>query len=136
MNRLIFILFVAAADAPAQSVPVPSTYQDLYSTLTTQISTFDSAVRANWDGTPSPVVYAPQLETASAALYTELIGANFTPNAVLPELEDLQPWERRASMFISVFRFFISLSTPPIQRSISNSSISINSSPEMSMPGE
>src|ERR1700733_7780098 len=90
MNRLIFILFVAAAAAPAQSVPVPSTYQDLYSTLTTQISTFDSAVRANWDGTPSPVVYAPQLETASAALYTELIGANYYTNAVLPELEELQ----------------------------------------------
>jgi chitodextrinase len=90
MHRLIFILLAAAATLPAQAIPVPSNYQDAYSTLTTQISTFDAAVRANWNGTPSPVIYAPQLETASAANFTQLLGTSYYTNAVLPELEELQ----------------------------------------------
>jgi hypothetical protein len=90
MNRLIFILLVAAATVSAQTVPVPATYQYTYNTLTAQIASFDSAVRANWNGSPSPVIYAPQLETASAAKFTQLLGTSYYTNAVLPELEQLQ----------------------------------------------
>ncbi len=90
MHRLILILLFAGAAAPAQMVPVPAQYQELYTTLSTQISAFDTAVHASWNGTSSPVIYAPQLEAASAAQYTTLLNANYYTNAVLPELEELQ----------------------------------------------
>jgi hypothetical protein len=90
MRRLIIMLLFAALGLPAQTIAVPATYQDLYTALTAQISAFDSAVRANWDGTSSPVLYAPQLETASAAQYTALLAPTYYSNAVLPELEELQ----------------------------------------------
>src|ERR1700733_8772720 len=90
MPRLIIMLLFAVAGLSAQTIPVPSTYQDIYNTLTTQISAFDSAVHASWDGTSSPVLYAPQLETASAAQYTALLVPTYYSNAVLPELEALQ----------------------------------------------
>jgi chitodextrinase len=90
MNRLIFILLVAAAVVSAQSVPVPAAYQATYNTLTTQIASFDAAVRANWNGSPSPVIYAPQLETASAANFTNMLVPTYYTNVVLPELEQLK----------------------------------------------
>jgi fibronectin type III domain protein len=88
MHRLIFMLPLAAVIGWAQTVP--STYQTMYNTLNTQISAFDSSVRASWNGKSSPVVYAPQLENASAALYTELLGTNYYTNAVIPELDELE----------------------------------------------
>jgi hypothetical protein len=77
MYRHIFIFLIAAATVPAQIVPVPLAYQDTHTTVwLRKIASFDAAVRANWNGSPSGVIYAPQLETASAANYTNLLGAN------------------------------------------------------------
>jgi Fibronectin type III domain len=90
MDRPLIVLLFAAAGLRAQTIPVPSTYQDIYTNLTTQISAFDSAVRASWNGTTSPVIYAPQLEAASAAQYTVLLGTDYYTNAVVPELDELQ----------------------------------------------
>ncbi len=87
LARPIFIFAFAAGTVPAQ---VPSAYQDAYNTLTTQISAFDAAVRASWNGTSSGVIYAPQLETASAANFTQLLGTNYYTNVVLPELEEMK----------------------------------------------
>jgi hypothetical protein len=84
------LILAAGTGLKAQFTSVPAAYQDTYNTLATQIASFDSAVRAKWDGTPSGVVYAPQLETASAANYTNLLGANYYTNVVVPELDELQ----------------------------------------------
>ena len=84
----LFTLTVGCFIASGQTVP--SEYQDIYSNLNTQISSFDSAVRADWNGSTSPVVYAPQLEAASSAQYTGLLATNYYSNVVLPELDELQ----------------------------------------------
>jgi hypothetical protein len=90
MTRFFCFLLLFASGAFAQTSSVPSTYQDIYTLLNTQISAFDSTIRAGWNGSSSGVVYAAQLETASAAQYTTLLGANYYTDVVLPELEELQ----------------------------------------------
>lgn len=85
-----FLGILCATFADGQSAPVPQVYQDLYSSLGTQISTFDSTIKAGWNGAPSPVLYAPQLENAASAQFTQLISPNYYQFAVMPELEKLQ----------------------------------------------
>ena len=90
MRRLIFLCLVVESLLPAQTIPVPSNYQDLYSLLTTQISAFDTTVKASWNGKRSGVAYAPQLLTASSTEYTELLQPYHYSNLVLVELTELQ----------------------------------------------
>jgi len=73
----------------AQTAPVPSQYQDLYNSLSSQISTFDATVRANWDGSRSGVIYAPQLESANSGIFTGLLAPGYYDLTVLPQLEEL-----------------------------------------------
>ena len=88
MQRLVTAVLLAATASWAQTIPVPSAYQDLYSTLTTQIASFDTAVKAGWNGSKYPVLYSPQLQSADSGQYTMLLGANFYSSTVLPELEE------------------------------------------------
>ena len=87
---LAVTIFVSANALFAQTIPVPSEYQDLYSTLTTQINSFDTAVRADWNGSKYPVLYSAQLQTANSDQYTELLGTYYYSGTVLPELEEQQ----------------------------------------------
>ncbi len=38
--------------------PVPSSYQDLFSTLQNDLSTFSGQIGESWDGTLSPVIFS------------------------------------------------------------------------------
>jgi fibronectin type 3 domain-containing protein len=90
LERAAPIVALTAGCFAASGQTVPPEYQNLYTTLSAQISSFDSAVHAVWNGSSSPVNHAPQLEAASSALYTGLLGANYYTNVVLPQLEELQ----------------------------------------------
>ena len=90
MQRATLLFALTAGSWVASGQTVPPAYQDLYTTLNTQISSFHSAVGAAWNGTRSQVDYAPQLEAASSAQYTGLIGPNYYEAVVLPQLAELQ----------------------------------------------
>ena len=62
--------------APAQTPSVPSAYQDLYSSLQTQLSSFDSQTKAGWNGTVTPVLFAGGLITANGNAGASLLAAN------------------------------------------------------------
>jgi fibronectin type 3 domain-containing protein len=98
MRRHILLLFFTAgcAAVSAQTPAVPPEYQDIYDSLQTQIAGFDAAVRAKWDGTPTPMVFAPQLEGANSALYTSLGLPGYYESVVLPQLQELQALGARA----------------------------------------
>jgi fibronectin type 3 domain-containing protein len=87
--RIVFGVMMATAGF-AQTAPVPSQYQGLNNSLSSQISTFDSAVRSNWDGSRSGVIYAPQLETANSGVFTGILIPYYYQTSVLPELDELQ----------------------------------------------
>ena len=74
----------------AQTLPVPTQYQDAYNAVNAAVSSFSATVNANWTGTPYPVVYAPQLQTADSNLTTNLLQPNFYQMTVLAELNSLQ----------------------------------------------
>jgi fibronectin type 3 domain-containing protein len=84
------LLALAAACSVSFGQTVPSQYQDIYTNLNTQISSFDSSVRAAWNGSLWPVNHAPQLESASSAQYTALLDPGYYSGVVLPQLEELQ----------------------------------------------
>jgi fibronectin type 3 domain-containing protein len=81
--------FLMAAGGAGFAQTVPSQYQDLYNSLNSNISTFDAAVRMNWDGSRSGVIYAPQLEAANSAVFTGMLGTTYYTSTVLPQLEAL-----------------------------------------------
>jgi hypothetical protein len=90
MHRFFLTCFCVALPLCAQNAPVPESYQDLYSSLTTQISTFDTAVKAGWNGTRSGTLYAPQLQSANANNYTAMLVPYYYSNQVIAELDHLK----------------------------------------------
>ncbi len=88
MMRFLSMFLFGAALASAQTIPVPQQYQDLYKTLSTQISTFDSTVKAGWNGSKYPTLYSAQLQSAASDQYTQLLAEYYYTDNVLPELEE------------------------------------------------
>src|SRR5579862_7999103 len=89
-NILTFTLILSAGYSSAQTPPVPSVYQDLYDSLTTQISGFETAVNTGWNGSSYPYLNAPQLEAADSDQFTQLLGTNYYTGAVTDQLQELQ----------------------------------------------
>jgi len=89
MHRLLITILVSAVCACAQS-NVPSEYQAIYSLINTQLTTFDSQVRAGWNGAPYSYMTSPQLLTASSDQYTNLLTTDYYTLSVEPELVSLQ----------------------------------------------
>ncbi len=69
---------------------VPTTYQAIYSNLTTQIGAFQTAVNQSWNGSAYPATWAPHLSSAESLNYLSLIGANYFNITVLTEIQELQ----------------------------------------------
>ena len=83
-------LMAWVSNASAQNAPIPSEYQSLYTSLSSQISSFQSAVDARWDQTKFPVTFAPQLGSANSNLFTDLLNATHYDYGVITELQQLQ----------------------------------------------
>jgi len=92
-TRVLLVMagfLVIAQGSPAQIwPPVPSTYQDLYTQLDQQITSFSGAVNAGWNKSPYPVAFSGQLALANAEQGSALIGSGYY-NTVLMELNELQ----------------------------------------------
>ena len=84
------LICVLSQMSSAATPPVPAEFQDLYDSMNSQISTFDTAVRAGWDGTRYPTVFSSQLLTAESSNYTNLLATNYYQYSVLPELQEVQ----------------------------------------------
>jgi chitodextrinase len=82
-------LLLAGALSAQTPPPVPPSYQDLFNTLTTQISGFDATVSAGWNGSTYPYLNAPQLEAASSDSYTNLLKTNYFVQTLTPQLNEL-----------------------------------------------
>ncbi len=89
-HPLTLSLLFTAGSLSAQAPPVPPAYQDLYNTLSTQISAFDTTVSAGWNGSSYPYLDAPQLQAASSDEYTSLLATYYYSVAVTEQLEVLQ----------------------------------------------
>ncbi len=89
MNRLLpaTLLFAVCANAQDQ---IPSQYQAIYSLVSSQLTLFDTQLKAGWNGAPHPYISSPQLMSASSDQYTNLINANYYSEQVEPELLSLQ----------------------------------------------
>lgn len=75
---------------------MPPEYQDLYSTLQTQIAGFNSAVSGGyngdpgWNGTSYPVLYSAALPSADSSQFTNLLNTSYYSATVTPQLQGLQ----------------------------------------------
>jgi len=87
--RIFALILLAVGSLSAQAPPVPAAYQDLYTTLNTQITGFNATVNAGWNGSKYPYLNAPQLSNASSDVYTELFDPAYA-FAVGTQLNELQ----------------------------------------------
>jgi len=74
----------------AQPPPVPTVFQDLYTSMTTQIAGFEKTIKKSWDGSKYSYLDSPQLLSANSDLYTQLLGTNYYTSFVTEELGELQ----------------------------------------------
>ncbi len=81
----LFISILGAQIPP----PVPSQYQDLYTQLSGQISSFNTTISAGWNGQPYPVLNAAQLRSAACEQGSQLFAPGYY-NGVLNEMQSLQ----------------------------------------------
>lgn len=88
LHRILLLATAGCLVSSGQTIPTQ--YQEVYTTLNTQISSFSSTVNSLWNGSRSGVVYAPQLESASSAQYTGLLATGYYSGVVIPELNELQ----------------------------------------------
>lgn len=72
-----------------QTATVPPTYQDLYSALDADLSSFESTVNSSWNGSTYPAVYSVELTSAHSNQRSQLFSPNYY-NAVLTELDSLK----------------------------------------------
>jgi len=86
--RVLSLSLIAALGLSAQSVP--PAFQSIYSTLNTQIQSFESTVQAGWNKSPYPTLFTPQLQSASSGEYTQLLTSTYMAYVILPEIEQLQ----------------------------------------------
>lgn len=82
-------LALAAGFAGAQTAPVPSLYQDLYSELQTKVSTLDKTISSQWSGVPYPTLYGSSLLNANANIGLRLLNPTAVP-AYRMELDGLK----------------------------------------------
>jgi chitodextrinase len=84
----LFLSLVSALGLSAQTVP--SAYQEMYLTLTTQIASFESTVEAGWNQSSYPTLFTPQLQAASSDQYTQLLTTYYMTSIVQPQLQELR----------------------------------------------
>ncbi|HTB20302.1 MAG TPA: hypothetical protein VK708_19395 [Bryobacteraceae bacterium] len=89
-NILTFAVLLTAHSLAAQAPPVPVVFQDLYNTLNTQITGFETQMNSGWNGSKYPYLDAPQLLAAGSDQYTQLLSANYYSGAVTEQLSELQ----------------------------------------------
>jgi hypothetical protein len=83
-------LYTAAVLPLAAQSDVPAQYQAIYSTMTTQISAFQTVLNQSWNGAAYPVAWAPHLSAAESDNYLTLLGTNYFNNAVSTELQEIE----------------------------------------------
>jgi chitodextrinase len=86
----ILIVPLGGRSLSAQAPQVPAVYQDLFTSLSTQLQTFDTTLDAGWNGSSYPYLDAPQLDTANSGQYTKLLGANYYAGQVTVQLDELK----------------------------------------------
>jgi hypothetical protein len=74
---------------PAASQTVPSSYQDLYTQIQTDLNAFDQTLATAYNGVPAPVAFSAQLLAASSENGTNVLNAGYINN-VLSEMTQLQ----------------------------------------------
>jgi len=86
---LIVALTVLLCAATLSAQTVPPVYQDLYTSLTNQITAFSNTVNASWNHVPYAVAWAPQLGGANSGLGSKLLATNHY-SATVSELDSLK----------------------------------------------
>lgn len=90
LGRTAIAAVILAASVFAQEPPaVPEEYQDLASFLDERLSSFDSMVRASWDGAKSPVIFGAHLNSANGNLGVKLLQPDILTSVQL-ELDGLK----------------------------------------------
>lgn len=69
---------------------IPTPYQATYNTLSSQIASFDTSVKAGYNGTPYPFLASPGLLPASSDNYTTLLNSTYYQYNVTPVLNAFQ----------------------------------------------
>ncbi len=75
-----------SAQAPP---PVPTEYQDLYTSLTNYLNSFNATLNASWNGAPSPVVFSSTLVFADGNAGSQLINPGYY-NGIVNQLQALK----------------------------------------------
>jgi fibronectin type 3 domain-containing protein len=98
----------------AAAPPVPQTFQDLYTTLNTDLSLFNTTLSTIWNGSKYPVLYSVDLSTADANSGPQLINAGYM-TGVLNQLQSYKAMGATAVMvqvgFPMLYEPFFSSST-------------------------
>jgi chitodextrinase len=92
---IVFLIAPIVFGAPmvsevyGQTAPVPSTYQDLYSAIDTNLSSFAGTMSSSWNGATYPVAFSAELKSAHSNLGAGLLGSNHY-SGVLMEVDSLK----------------------------------------------
>ena len=93
-------LCLIARSGIAQVPPnIPTQYQAAYTAVNTNVTSFQATLSSVWNGAPAPVAYAPQLQSATSDLTTNLLQPNYYQYTVLSELNSLQALGAKAVTF-------------------------------------
>jgi uncharacterized protein (TIGR03437 family) len=94
-----------AALGQLQIPPPPTTYQSLFTSLQSQIDTFQGTINAGWNGSKSPVVFSAEMLTVNSNNGVQLLSPN-VPNIYREELNRLKSTGVQAVTFNIAFPLF------------------------------
>lgn len=94
MLRTTILIPLSAILLNAQSVPAP--FQQIYNSLSSQVSTFDATVKSGSHGSTYPFLPAPQILKANSDLYTQLLTPGYYEQNITPELNSFQALASKA----------------------------------------
>ncbi|MEO8661950.1 MAG: hypothetical protein ABI693_26015 [Bryobacteraceae bacterium] len=85
--------------------PPPATYQSLFTSLQSQIDTFQGTINTGWNGSKSPVVFSAEMLTVNSNNGLKLLSPN-VPNTYREELRRLKSTGVQAVTFNIAFPIF------------------------------
>ena len=91
----LFAVLISSFSFPsgvnAQAPPaVPTSFQNLYTELDSDLTSFDTALNSKWNGTKYPVIFTANLWNASANTGPQMLGSDYYVNSVAPQLQQLK----------------------------------------------
>ncbi|HXM42287.1 MAG TPA: hypothetical protein VN924_13625 [Bryobacteraceae bacterium] len=89
LSAILILAGKSPCRASTPPPPVPTAFQDLYTSLDSSLSSFNTTLNSQWNGVKSPVLFSAQLWNANANAGPQLVNANSIA-AIQAQLQELK----------------------------------------------